>query len=79
MSQKPRRKPVKLTVSNADSRRLRILEKRNPAKEANVANTPRVGEKAPAFELLDSAGKKRTLDELLVTRNVMLVFFRGLW
>jgi ABC-type transport system involved in multi-copper enzyme maturation permease subunit len=55
-----------------------------PAKGA-----PRVGEKAPEFELQDTSGKPITLAELLVAplpgtparppKGVMLIFYRGYW
>jgi peroxiredoxin len=44
-----------------------------------MGNVPKVGDKAHEFELPDSAGKKRTLAELLSNGNLLLVFFRGVW
>ena len=40
---------------------------------------PKVGERAPEFGLPDSTGRQRTLAELIGTRKVVLVFFRGVW
>jgi hypothetical protein len=48
-------------------------------KEVHVGNIPKVGDRAPEFELPDSTGKKRTLAELLSSENAVLVFFRGVW
>ena len=44
-----------------------------------MADVPTMGERTHGFELPDSTGKKRTLEELLGNGKVVLVFFRGVW
>jgi len=44
------------------------------------SQTPRVGEKAPEFTLLDQNGRSVTLGDLLSgSRAVALIFYRGFW
>jgi hypothetical protein len=44
-------------------------------------SAPQVGQRAPDFTLLDSAGRKVALQDLLgsAPRGVLLVFYRGYW
>lgn len=56
-----------------------------------AANTPKVGQKAPEFTLVDASGHQVSLSELLSTplkdssgamrapKGVLLVFYRGYW
>ena len=44
-----------------------------------MGKTPGVGELAHKFELPDSTGKKRSLDELIGKGKLVLVFLRGMW
>ena len=47
--------------------------------EEVMSETPKVGESAPGFELPDSTGETCTLDDLVGTGPVVLIFFRGPW
>jgi peroxiredoxin len=40
---------------------------------------PSVGEKAPEFEIADSTGVVRRLDELVAGGMCVVVFYRGHW
>ena len=40
---------------------------------------PKTGDMAPAFELPDSTGQAQTLGGLLKEKNLLLIFFRGVW
>ena len=42
-------------------------------------NTPVVGERAPEFELADSTGVVRRLDDLVSKGLCVVVFYRGHW
>ena len=44
-----------------------------------AARAPKVGERAPGFELSDARGERVALDELLGAGPVVLVFYRGAW
>ncbi len=44
-----------------------------------MGKTPGVGDLAYKFELPDSTGKKRSLDELIGNGKLLLVFLRGMW
>ena len=48
-------------------------------KERNMGDTPNIGDRAHGFELPDSTGKTRSLDEFLGNGAALLVFFRGVW
>jgi hypothetical protein len=64
-----------------------VVSKSFPA----ATNAPKVGQKAPAFTLVDSAGKTTSLAQLLANpiadasgvarppKGVLLVFYRGYW
>jgi hypothetical protein len=59
-----------------------ILSRQLPAS----SGAPRVGQKAPEFNLADSTGKQVTLTDLLSTpirgkkpKGVLLMFYRGYW
>ena len=41
--------------------------------------TPDVGDEAPDFTLLDTAGVPRRLADFAAERDVVLVFYRGHW
>jgi hypothetical protein len=43
------------------------------------AQAPRVGEKAPEFELPDQNGKSVALGDLLSPNGAVLIFYRGHW
>lgn len=40
---------------------------------------PAIGERAPAFELPDSTGVTRRLDDLVAKGLCVVVFYRGHW
>ncbi len=42
-------------------------------------NTPKVGDKMPAFSLTGSAGGSVTSDQLLAGGPLVVTFFRGMW
>jgi peroxiredoxin len=44
-----------------------------------AARAPKVGERAPGFELSDARGERVALDDLLDAGTVVLVFYRGAW
>jgi hypothetical protein len=51
-----------------------------------ASGAPKVGEKAPAFSLLDTTGKTVSLSDLLTapingkpTKGALLIFYRGYW
>jgi hypothetical protein len=44
-----------------------------------AARAPKVGERAPGFELSDARGERVALDDLLGAGPVVLVFYRGAW
>ena len=44
-----------------------------------MGTIPKAGDMAPEFELPDSTGQVRTLEDLLKDDNLHLVFFRGMW
>jgi cytochrome oxidase Cu insertion factor (SCO1/SenC/PrrC family) len=50
-------------------------DKGKPAAEEMTG--PKVGEKAPKFTLKDQEGRERSLDDLLKTGKVALVFYRS--
>ena len=41
--------------------------------------TPDFGSRAPDFELVDSAGVRRSLASLVAANRLVLIFFRGHW
>ena len=41
--------------------------------------TPDIGQLAPDFELVDSAGAPRTLSALVANGPRVLIFYRGHW
>ena len=41
--------------------------------------TPDIGEMTLSFELLDSTGVARSLDDLTASRPRVLIFYRGHW
>lgn len=45
----------------------------------SAAHTPQIGEVAPDFLLLDSAGLAQKLSSLTAKRPLVLVFYRGYW
>lgn len=44
-----------------------------------MGKTPGIGDVANTFELPDSTGKMRSLDELIGKGKLLLVFLRGMW
>jgi peroxiredoxin len=43
------------------------------------AHVPAIGERAPEFELADSTGVMRRLDDLVSKGLCVVVFYRGHW
>jgi hypothetical protein len=56
-----------------------IADQRTPAAAADSVGALRVGGELPDFELLDHAGNRRRLSELVGEDPTVVHFYRGWW